>query len=70
VISLVAIRSSSRRKEYEHMSTIRDSENDSAAIEVDETMAALREALADMQDGDEGQSLSDFDRDFRQRHAL
>jgi hypothetical protein len=34
-----------------------------------ETVAALREALADMEAGDRGQSLEDFDRTFRQRHA-
>jgi hypothetical protein len=35
-----------------------------------ETVAALREALSDMEAGDRGRSLDDFDREFRQRHSL
>jgi hypothetical protein len=33
-------------------------------------VAALREALADMEAGDHGLPLEQFDRKFRQRHAI
>ena len=33
-------------------------------------VAALREALADMEAGDDGLPLEEFDRKFRQRHAI
>lgn len=36
----------------------------------DETVLALREALADMEAGDTGMPLAEFDRAFRQRHGL
>jgi hypothetical protein len=38
--------------------------------EVEEDLAAIREALADLENGDQGVGLSDFDRDFRARHGL
>ncbi len=33
-------------------------------------VAALREALADMEAGDQGLPLDQFDRKFRQRHSI
>ena len=33
-------------------------------------VAALKEALADMEAGDQGMPLEQFDRTFRQRHSL
>lgn len=36
----------------------------------DDAIAAVQEALQDMEEGDEGIPLDQFDRDFRQRHGL
>lgn len=36
----------------------------------DEAVLAVQEALEDMEVGDEGMPLEEFDRDFRQRHGL
>lgn len=36
----------------------------------DDTVAAVREALAEMEKGDCGVGLDEFDRAFRQRHGL
>jgi hypothetical protein len=41
-----------------------------ASEDAQESVAALREALLDMEAGDCGRSLDDFDREFRQRHSL
>jgi len=38
--------------------------------ELADEVAAVREALDDMAQGDVGAPLSEFDRDFRQRHGL
>jgi hypothetical protein len=44
---------------------------DHPADEADaETVAASREALEDMESGDRGRSLDEFDREFRKRHPL
>lgn len=40
-----------------------------SAIEEDDLLA-VREALADMANGDSGMPLAEFDREFRQRHGL
>jgi len=40
------------------------------AEEFDDTVRAVREALADMEKGDRGVPLDEFDRAFRQRHGL
>jgi hypothetical protein len=36
----------------------------------DNDVAALKEALADMEEGDHGLPLEQFDRQFRQRHSI
>jgi hypothetical protein len=36
----------------------------------DEDLAAIKEALADMANGDRGIPFAEFDRDFRKRHNL
>lgn len=36
----------------------------------EEDMLAVREALADMANGDGGVPLEEFDREFRQRHGI
>jgi len=41
-----------------------------SAEEFADTVQALREAIADMQAGDFGMPLDEFDRDFRRRHGL
>ncbi|HVU89410.1 MAG TPA: hypothetical protein VHD36_18930 [Pirellulales bacterium] len=38
--------------------------------EFDETVGALRQALSDMQGGDAGRPLAEFDFEFRRRHGL
>lgn len=38
------------------------------AQEVDEDLVAIKEALADLAQGDRGISFDEFDRDFRYRH--
>jgi hypothetical protein len=35
-----------------------------------EDVAAIREALADMEAGDTGRPFDEFDREFRKRHSL
>jgi len=40
------------------------------ATDFDDTVAAVREALADMEAGDTGTPFEEFDRDFRLRHGL
>ena len=37
---------------------------------MDETVSALEEAIRDMEEGDEGIPIEDFDREFRRRHGL
>jgi hypothetical protein len=41
-----------------------------AADDYPDNVAALKEALADMQAGDHGMPLEQFDRKFRQRHSI
>jgi hypothetical protein len=41
-----------------------------AADEADDTVLAVREALQDMDRGDQGLPIEQFDRDFRARHNL
>ncbi len=41
-----------------------------AADDYPNHVAALKEALADMEAGDHGMPLEEFDRDFRLRHAI
>jgi hypothetical protein len=36
----------------------------------EDDIAAVREAIADMENGDAGLALDDFDREFRTRHGL
>ena len=36
----------------------------------DDVVLAVREALADMENGDAGVPLEEFDREFRRRHGL
>ncbi len=36
----------------------------------DEDVAAIREALDDLANGDQGMLFEDFDREFRKRHGL
>lgn len=38
--------------------------------EIEETVAAVRESLADMEAGDTGMPLDEFLREFRKRHGL
>ncbi|MEX2093743.1 MAG: hypothetical protein WD971_13750 [Pirellulales bacterium] len=38
--------------------------------EFDEDVAAVREALDDMANGDVGKELAEFDQEFRRRHGL
>ena len=40
------------------------------ATDFDDTVAAVREALADMEAGDAGTPFEEFDRDFRLRHGM
>ncbi len=40
------------------------------SVEFAESVAALREALADMEAGDTGVPIEEFDRDFRHRRNL
>lgn len=35
-----------------------------------EDLMAIREALEDMANGDQGKSLEEFDRDFRKQHGI
>ncbi|HVC98054.1 MAG TPA: hypothetical protein VND64_30570 [Pirellulales bacterium] len=41
-----------------------------SATEFEDTVAALREALNDMEAGDKGTPLESFDRDFRNRRGI
>jgi len=41
-----------------------------ASSDFDETVAAVAEALQDMEDGDPGIAFEQFDREFRERHKL
>lgn len=41
-----------------------------AADEYTNDIVALRQALADMESGDHGLSLEQFDREFRERHKI
>lgn len=40
------------------------------AADADEDVLAVQEALADMENGDDGLPHEEFDRDFRLRHGL
>jgi hypothetical protein len=41
-----------------------------ATDDFQDTVVALREAIAEMDAGDTGQPFEDFDREFRMRHGL
>ena len=41
-----------------------------AADDFEETVAAVKEALQDMEDGDCGIAFEEFDREFRARHNI
>lgn len=52
------------------MNAQNSTDGDSLSEEQRETIAAVRAALADMEAGDTGITLEEFDRQFRAKHNL